>query len=67
MQFLLIFFLLVTLLLAPAIPAIAQLVPPDGGGQETAVPELPIGTLSLLIAVGAGAVISGKLFRKKKK
>lgn len=64
----LIFFLLVAFVIAPAIPALAQLAtPPGGGGQEAAVPELPIGTLSLLVAAGAGAIIGGKFFRKKKK
>lgn len=62
--------LLVAFLVLPVCPAAAQLVaPPGGGGGEDVghAPELPIGALSLLVAVGAGAVIGGKFLKKKKK
>jgi hypothetical protein len=62
--------LVAALLVLPVCSATAQLVqppPPSDGGDTGHAPELPIGALSLLVAVGAGAIIGGRFLKKKKK
>ena len=52
------------LLLVPISTALAQFVETNGGG---AIPELPLGALSLLVAAGASVLIGSKIIKKKKK
>jgi len=54
------------LLLVPISTVLAQFVESSSSGGK-AIPELPIGALSLLVAAGASVVIGSKILKKKKK